>query len=312
MAITTMWSNRPPASRAPASGGRRPQSGLRAGWALCVLLGAVSAGSLGAQTPAGTRIVSYVSATYEASNGFPYTVTDSVVVVVGQVAGVDVEPPRAATVSPGATVVFAHAVTNLGNGPDSVLVGAASRAGWPTRLYVDADGDGALGAGDPLVSVPIRLAMGAAAQLLVAVDVPNTRAVRGVTDSVVVTATSRFDPAVSDTVVDVITVRDAGIAITLDKTVDRPTANVGDVVTYTITYVATGPGTATEFEITDAVPAGSSYLPGTMRWNGAPLTDAAGDDVAFFDVGGNRLVFRIGDIAGGQSGAVTFQVRVER
>jgi trimeric autotransporter adhesin len=301
-----MWSNR------TIPGGRRPRSGLRAGWALCALLGAVSAGSLEAQTPAGTRIVSSVTATYEASNGTPYTVTDSIVVVVGQVAGVDVDPPRAATANPGTTVVFAHVVTNLGNGPDSMLVAAASRAGWPTRLYVDADGDGALGAGDPPLGGPIALAMGASARLLVAVDVPNTRAVRGVTDSVDVRATSRYDAAVADALVDALAVRDAGIAITLDKSVDRPTANVGDVVTYTITYVATGPGTATEFEITDAVPVGSSYLPGTMRWNGTPLTDAAGDDIAFFDAAGNRLVFQIGDVAGGQSGAVTFQVRVER
>lgn len=306
LAITIVSSNR------SISGGRRPRSGLLAGWALCALLGAVSAGSLGAQTPAGTRIVSYVSATYEASNGLPYTVTDSVVVLVGRVAGVDVHPPRAATVPAGATAVFTHVVANAGNAPDSVLLAAASRAGWPTRVYADANGDGVLGAGDPPVAGPISLAMGASAQLLVAVDVPNTRSVRGVTDTVVVSAASRFDPAASDTVLDVLAVRDAAIVITLDKIVDRPTANVGDVVTYTITYVATGPGAATELEITDAVPAGSAYVAGTMRWNGAPLTDVAGDDVGLFDAGANRLVFRIGDVVGGQSGTVTFQVRVER
>jgi uncharacterized repeat protein (TIGR01451 family) len=312
LAITTMWSIRPPASRAPALGGRRPHAGCLAGWALCALLGAVSAGSLEAQTPAGTRIVSYVSATYEAANGSPYTVADSIVVVVGQVAGVDVDPPRNATVDPGSTVVFAHGLTNVGNGADSVLVIAASRAGWPTRVYVDADGNGALGAGDPLVGSPIPLAMGATVQLLIAIDVPNARGVRGVTDSVTVSATSRFDSAVSDAVLDQITVRDAGIVISLDKSVDRLTAAVGDVVTYTIAYAATGPSTATEFAITDVVPTGSSYVAGTMRWNGAPLTDAAGDDAGFFDVAANRLVFTIGNIAGGQTGAVTFQVRVER
>ena len=306
-----MWSN-PRASRAAASGGRRPRSGLLAGWALCALLGAVPAGTVDAQTAAGTRIVTYFTGTYEASNGTPYTVTDSIVLVVGQAAGVDVDPPRGATVSPGVTVVFAHVVTNLGNGPDSMLVAVTSRAGWATRVYLDADGDGALGAGDPPLAGPIALAMGASARFLVAVDVPSTRAVRGVTDSVDVRATSRYDAAVADALVDAIAVRDAGVVITLDKTVDRPTARVGDVVTYTISYVAAGPGTATEFEIADAVPAGSSYLPGTMRWNGTPVTDAAGDDVAFFDAGGNRLVFHIGDVAGGQSGVVTFQVRVDR
>jgi hypothetical protein len=40
------------------------------------------------------------------------------------------------------------------------------------------------------------------------------------------------------------------------------------------------------------------------------LTDVAGDDAGVFDVGGNRVVFRIGNIQGGDSGTVTFQVRV--
>jgi uncharacterized repeat protein (TIGR01451 family) len=300
-----MWSNR-------ITDGRRSRSGLRAGWALCALLGAVPAGSLGAQTPAGTRIVSYVTATYETSNGLAYTASDSLVLLVGQLAGVDVEPPRGATAVTGATVVFPHVVANVGNGPDSMLVGAASRAGWPTRVYVDANADGALNPGDDLAPTSIVLAMGQTAHLLVAVDVPADRAVRGVVDSVTVTATSRFDGAFSDATIDVITVQDAGVVVTLDKAVDRATAQVGDVVTYTISYAAAGSGAATELEIIDIVPAGATYLPGTMRWNGASLSDVAGDDAGFFDAGANRLVFRVGDVAGGQTGAVTFQVRVER
>jgi hypothetical protein len=49
-----------------------------------------------------------------------------------------------------------------------------------------------------------------------------------------------------------------------------------------------------------------------MRLNGVSLTDPDGDDAGFFDVSRNRVVFRVGSVAGGQSGTATFQVRVDR
>jgi uncharacterized repeat protein (TIGR01451 family) len=291
--------------------GCRRQRGLRAGWVLCALF-AFSGANLSAQTPAGTRIVSRTTGSYEAENGATFTFADSTFVVLGQEAGAGVTPPRSVLGDAGITSVIGHTLTNMGNGDDSLAVTASSRHGWPTRIYRDVNGNGALDPGDALLTTPVLLAMRASAEILVAVDVPGAVAVRGVIDTIDVNAASRYDPGVSASLYDVLTVRDAGISIALNKTADRPSAAVGDLVTYSITYTAVGSGSATELEITDPIPVGASYVPGTMRLNGVSVTDPNGDDAGFFDVAVNRVIFRVGTIAAGQSGTVTFQVRVDR
>ena len=293
------------------SRGCRLQIGLRVSLVLCALL-AFSGSALLAQTPAGTRIVSVTTGSYEASTGAVFTFSDSTVVVVGQIAGAGITPPRVAMGDAGVTSIIGHTLTNMGNGDDSLAVTASSRHGWTTRIYRDANGNGALDPGDALLTTPILLAMRASADILVAVDVPATPAVRGLVDSVDVNTVSRYDPTVSASLYDVLTIRDAGISIALNKSANRPSASVGDLVTYTIAYTTSGAGSATEFEITDPIPAGASYVAGTMRLNGVALTDPDGDDAGFFDVPGNRVIFRVGNISVGQSGTVTFQVRVDR
>ena len=71
--------------------GRRPHAGQLAGWGFCALLFFVLAPHLRAEgTPAGTQIKSWAEITYEAPNGLSYTaVSDTLVFVVAQVAGVD-------------------------------------------------------------------------------------------------------------------------------------------------------------------------------------------------------------------------------
>src|SRR6266568_3686594 len=74
------------------------------------------------------------------------------------------------------------------------------------------------------------------------------------------------------------------------------------------------PGTAVVFAhtLTDTIPAGASYVAGSMRWNGTPLTDATGDDAGSFVAAGNGVVVvTVGAVAGGTGGTVTFQARVD-
>ncbi len=287
-------------------------SGHVIGRVLCALVAlALIAPSAGAQTPAGTQISSRALVSYEDPSGLQYTAeSNTLVLIVAQAAGVDIEAPRSTIGDPGTTVVFSHTVTNIGNATDSVMVGATSRVGWPTRVHLDANADGALDAGDPQIVGPITLSMGEAAPLLLAVDVPGTAAVRGTVDTIAVTAMSTTDGAASDALQNVLTIRDVGIVVTLSKVVDRPSATTGDILTYTISYAVVGSGKADSLVITDPIPLGTSYVPGTMRWNAAPLTDTDGDDAGFFDVVANRVVFRPGTVFGGDSGTVTFQVRV--
>ena len=294
--------------------GRRPQSSLTAGWVLYALIGGllatlVSPTTLRAQTPAGTPITSITVLTFVGQNGLTYTAADTLTLLVGQAGGADVIPPRSVVTDPSTTVTFAHTITNIGNATDGLTVSATSRAGWVTRVYRDADNSGTLTAGDQLLSSPITLAMGATAPILVQEDVPAA-ALRGSTDSVDVRVASTFDPTATDLVVDATAIRAAGIRVDLGKSVNQATTTVGDVVTYTVTYSAVGAGTATSLVITDVIPAGTTYVPGTMRVKGTSVTDALDVDAGTFDGPNNNVVFRLGDVPAGQNGNVTFQARV--
>lgn len=84
---------------------------------------------------------------------------------------------------------------------------------------------------------------------------------------------------------------------------------VGDVITYRITARNEGGGAAEALTLTDAIPAGTTYLPGSLRIvegpNAGPKTDQAGDDQAYVDAQGDRVVFHLGNGAtSGQPGSL--------
>ncbi|MFE6495255.1 hypothetical protein [Streptomyces sp. NPDC057748] len=92
--------------------------------------------------------------------------------------------------------------------------------------------------------------------------------------------------------------------IVLTKTaVPAGPLEVGDVITYRITALNEGGGAAEALTVTDAIPAGTTYLPGSLRIvsgpNAGPKTDRAGDDQAYFDSEGNEVVFLLGNGASG-------------
>nr|WP_201784395.1 DUF11 domain-containing protein [Nonomuraea pusilla] len=79
--------------------------------------------------------------------------------------------------------------------------------------------------------------------------------------------------------------------------------NVGDEITYRLTAVNGGGGPAENVRLTDAVPAGTTYVPGSMKVvdgpNMGPKTDAADDDQAAFDPATGTVSFGLGEGAGG-------------
>jgi uncharacterized repeat protein (TIGR01451 family) len=84
----------------------------------------------------------------------------------------------------------------------------------------------------------------------------------------------------------------------------------GDEVVYTIDVTNTGNDTANNTVVTDPLPVGITYIPGSLEVvsgpNAGPKTDAAGDDQAEYDAGTRRIVFRIGSGAdAGNGGAIT-------
>src|SRR6059036_348608 len=89
--------------------------------AFLLAAGVLTAPSLKAQgTPAGTVIRSWAFVTYQNANAQQGVATsDTVSLLVGQVAGVDLEPPRVSAGLASSAILFAHSLANLGNGTDS-------------------------------------------------------------------------------------------------------------------------------------------------------------------------------------------------
>ena len=56
----------------------------------------------------------------------------------------------------------------------------------------------------------------------------------------------------------------------------------GAAISYQIVVTATGTGTALGAALTDAIPADTTYVAGSLSLNGAPLTDAADGDAGSF------------------------------
>ncbi|AYN37774.1 DUF11 domain-containing protein [Streptomyces dangxiongensis] len=81
---------------------------------------------------------------------------------------------------------------------------------------------------------------------------------------------------------------------------------VGDVVTYRVTAKNEGGGGAENLVLTDTVPQGTTYLPGSLRIvdgpNAGAKSDVKGDDQAYYDAAANQVVFHLGNGASGAAG----------
>ncbi|OGF33801.1 hypothetical protein A2223_00310 [Candidatus Falkowbacteria bacterium RIFOXYA2_FULL_35_8] len=82
----------------------------------------------------------------------------------------------------------------------------------------------------------------------------------------------------------------------------------GDILTYHIDYTNNGQQSASGLVIRDSIPAGSSYLVGSINVNGLVQTDVAGDDLCSLNVA--QVVCNINSLASQASGYIQFQVTV--
>ncbi|MFB5762359.1 isopeptide-forming domain-containing fimbrial protein [Paenibacillus medicaginis] len=104
--------------------------------------------------------------------------------------------------------------------------------------------------------------------------------------------------------------------VTSNKTVNPPgEVKAGSELTYTINVKNEGGDIAADATITDAIPAGTEYVPGSMVLNNGSatknLTDANDTDEGDFD--GNQINIKIGDLAntGKLGNGVTVQFKVK-
>ncbi len=285
---------------------------------------------MGVTTPAqaapaaGTAIGNQASATYTDASSTPRTVTSNVVIaIVQQVASLTLTQNASRTVSVGSQVSYPLTLTNSGNGTDTFSL-ASSQSGafafTSVVFYADANGDGVADNTTPITSSG-ALAMGEVFRFVAIGTVPGT-ASSGNANSLVVTATSSFSPALNASVTESTTVTsNAVIAVT--KSMSAPNGLPGSGPhTVTLTYNNSGNTAASAVQLRDALPSGMSYVAGSGRWSASGatvLTDASNADAQgsgptiTYDFGvttAGQVTAVISTVAPGQSGTLTFQVNI--
>lgn len=291
--------------------GRRGTGSVLRGIAAALALALVPAANATAQVSDTLPVINRATVTFEAG-GFTAESEDVAIVVVKLTAGVSLAPPQSATVRPGERRVFAHRLQNMGTGPDRFRLSVTGPAGWAVSLYLDGNGDGVLGPEDTPVPGPLPLERGAAQALLLVVDVPADAPDDGAA-SVSARAASEMDPAVTATVTDQMAVHRPLPAVTLAKTVDRAEATPGDTLTWTLTAANRGDAAAPGATLADPLPTGTRYVPGSLRLNGAAMTDAADADagqVVRGTDGVDRVQVTLGDLPPGANATVVVKAVV--
>jgi uncharacterized repeat protein (TIGR01451 family) len=217
---------------------------------LTVLATLMLAAAHGAQaaTPAGTQISNTATATYSDGTGTKTATSNTVVTTVQQVASLTMTAGTTKTGAAGTQVVFAHSITNTGNGADTFALSATQSGAFTmanVEFFADADGNGVADNATP-ISAATAVAAGATFKFVAVATLP-AGAANGSSNSLVVTATSNFNNAVKATSTDTTTV---GAGSTMDITANSSGLGAGAgaeasaVVTNTV-----APGATTRFTL---------------------------------------------------------------
>jgi uncharacterized repeat protein (TIGR01451 family) len=301
-----------------------------------------------AGTPAGTNIENVATATYELPGGAEGSVDSNIVtLMVDELLDVTVTWADSADVvgAPGATgQVLRFTLTNGGNGSERFTLAAVSNGGGDdfdpaaVSLVLDANGNDAYDAGIDTLYVAgsndPELAPDQTLSVFVVSTIPGAAldGQRGRIDLTAAAGTGTGAPGTSfaglgqggGNAVVGSTGADAGddgwykaakasINFVKSATVADPyggaTQGPGATVTYTLTASATGTGSLANVRITDAIPAGTTYAPGSLTLEGAALTDADDADAGRFS--GSAVAVALGSLASGSSRTVTFKVKID-
>ncbi|HET7609658.1 MAG TPA: hypothetical protein VFL84_13340, partial [Gammaproteobacteria bacterium] len=285
-------------------------------------------------TAAGTNITSTATVNYSVG-GTPATESsNTATVVVAELINVTMalQSPTVSVAAGATNEALLFLVTNTGNGGetftllgDSVLVGDDfDPAPAAPFIYFDTDSSGDLSPADtPYVAGsndPVIAADGSVAVLLVN-DIPA-----GLPDGQYgrseLTATSNTGTGAPGTVmagqgtggVDAVIGTSGGevavfgqyligdilVSAVKSQAVQDPFGGSqpipGAAITYQVVVTATGSGVALGAALTDPIPASTTYVAGSLRLNGTPLTDAADGDAGSFVLGPPRVAVSLGDL----------------
>jgi len=290
-----------------------------------VLLAFAGISAHAAAPAANASISNQASASYADGSGVTRTVTSNVVTTtVSQVRSMTLVADNAQTATPGSVVYYPHTLTNTGNGSDTFALAANVGTGTFTMTSVQIFADNGSGqpTGSPISSTGL-IAAGATFKFIVVGTLPATAAA-GNTNAITVTGSAPASgglAAVSDTKTDTTTVTTNAV-VTLTKAISASSGAPGSgPYTYTLTYTNTGNSTATAVAISDAIPAGMTYVPGSARWSvtgATALSDtvapglgvAPNTVVSSYTAATRTFLATLAQVTAGQSGTLSFQVNV--
>ena len=322
-------------------------------WALIFIwaLTAYSAVAGAAGTAVGTAIQNTATVDFTLG-GTPLTVssnTTTIVVAERLDIVVTLQSGQLLISANGVNQALLFTVTNTGNGTEVILLSMDSLIAGdqfdPTpavpEIYFDTDGSGDLSPGDvaynPGVNDP-NLVADASVDILIVNDIPGAVA-NGDIGRSELTAAAATGTGVPGTVyaglgdggtdavvgatgaeaaqVGEYLVSDVVINVVKAQLVSDPFGGTepipGATISYTITVDVASAGVATASVLRDPIPAFSTFVPGSITLNGAPITDATDADAGESDISVvPTVVVRLGDLTladGIQT--VVFQVRID-
>ena len=274
---------------------------------------------------AGTVIGNQATATYKDASNVDRTATsNSVQTTVSQVKSFTLDQNSTKDASPGQPVYFPHTITNTGNGTDTITLQPATAGGAVTltglTYYADVNGDGLPDSLTPITSTG-ALSPGQQFKFIVSGVVPAGAAINS-TGTVTVNAldsagnVSTNNPTATPIGSNLDTVKVSTEAVNVNKTMTQDAAPLTPVtLTVKLAYTNSGTAAGTNLLLTDAIPAGMTYVPGSGRWSvsgATALTDAALGDPAgiAYDSTANTVTATIASVGPGVSGDLSFKVTV--
>ena len=294
---------------------------------------------------AGTLIENTASATYDGGAG-PVTIpSNTITVKVDELLDVTVTSRDSGPVSaaPG-SAVLTFELTNTGNGPEAYTLSANPAVAGNdfdttvNGIAVDTNGNGVYDPGvDQMLTGPATtaaIAADASLTVFVLVTIPGGVADGDQSDvsllAEAVTGTGAPGTAfagqgagggnaiVGSTGANATATGSLSVGITdvdliKSATVRDPFGGTGIVPGATITYAiraeVRGSGSVSDLVVTDAAPADTTYVAGSLKLDGATLTDAADADAGRSGTSG--ISVDLGTVSGGSSRTVTFQVTID-
>ena len=219
--------------------------------------------------------------------------------------------------APGTVLFYGHRYTATTAGEvtfGASHVSAPAIAGWTETVYVDANQNGAIDAGELPATAAVPVVAGQVVHLVVKVSIPqsaptNARVQGTVSASL---AFANASPPLTR-VASIFEVTDvlspASASLQLRKTVDKTTASPGDAIVYAITFTNSGASALSNVVISDATPAWTTFVSATPIVLPAAIGIPVETAPAVGASGPLRWTFP-GLLAPDASGIIEFTVRV--